>query len=384
MSTQKKTNLTFAELVLSIRQAHDLFSAQASKAVNISLTLRNWAIGYYIERYERLGVDRAKYGERLMDDLSETLRKLGLSRCDRRELYRYRQFYLTYPQIVEAAAPQLTAVLQNKKQWQLLTVKSKQKIAGSIVESLTPQLTNSGQTLLSRLSFTHFAELLEIQDSLKRVFYEVECIRGNWSVRELKRQIATLYYERTGLSRNKKKLASLVEQTSEKQEARLPIRDPYIFEFLGLKSKEVMGESEIEDALLDKLQEFLLELGYGFCFEARQKRILIGSKQCFVDMVFYHRILKCHVLIELKVDEFNHEHLGQINTYVNWYKKNVMAESDNPPVGILLCTQKDHALVEYALAGMNNKLFVSKYQLELPKKEEMQRFIEEQMREVQG
>jgi predicted nuclease of restriction endonuclease-like (RecB) superfamily len=382
MSTQKKTNLTFAELVLSIRQAHDLFSAQASKAVNISLTLRNWSIGYYIERYERLGVDRAKYGERLMDDLSETLRKLGLSRCDRRELYRYRQFYLTYPQIVEAAAPQLTTVLQNKQQWQLLTVKSKQRIAGSIVESLTPQLTNSGQTLLSRLSFTHFAELLEIQDSLKRVFYEVECIRGNWSVRELKRQIATLYYERTGLSRNKKKLASLVEQTSEKQEARLPIRDPYIFEFLGLKSKEVMGESEIEDALLDKLQEFLLELGYGFCFEARQKRILIGSKQCFVDMVFYHRILKCHVLIELKVDEFNHEHLGQLNTYVNWYKKNVMAESDNPPVGILLCTQKDHPLVEYALAGMNNKLFVSKYQLELPKKEEMQKFIEEQMREV--
>jgi len=174
------------------------------------------------------------------------------------------------------------------------------------------------------------------------------------------------------------------EDASEKQEARLPIRDPYIFEFLGLKSKEVMGESEIEDALLDKLQEFLLELGYGFCFEARQKRIPIGSKQCFVDMVFYHRILKCHVLIELKVDEFNHEHLGQLNTYVNWYKKNVMAESDNPPVGILLCTQKDHALVEYALAGMNNKLFVSKYQLELPKKEEMQRFIEEQMREVQG
>ena len=182
MSPQKKKDLTFAELVLSIRQANDLFLAQASKAVNISLTLRNWAIGYYIERYERLGVDRAKYGERLMDDLSETLRKLGLSRCDRRELYRYRQFYLTYPQIVEAAAPQLTAVLQNKQQWQLLAVKTKQKIAGSIVESPTPQLTNSGQTLLSRLSFTHFSELLEIQDSLKRVFYEVECIRGNWSV----------------------------------------------------------------------------------------------------------------------------------------------------------------------------------------------------------
>jgi predicted nuclease of restriction endonuclease-like (RecB) superfamily len=382
MSAPKKQNLTFAELVSSIREAHDLFSAQASKAVNISLTLRNWAIGYYIERYERLGVDRSKYGERLMDDLSETLKKLGLSRCDRRELYRYRQFYLTYPQIVEAAAPQLTAVLQNKKQWQLLTAKTKRKIGGSIVESATPQLTNSGKTLLSRLSFTHFAELFEIQDPLKRVFYEIECIlRDNWSVRELKRQIATLYYERSGLSNNNKKLASLVRQKSEKQEARLPIRDPYIFEFLGLKSKEVMGESEIEDALLDKLQEFLLELGYGFCFEARQKRMLIGAKHFFVDLVFYHRILKCHVLIELKVNEFNHEHLGQLNTYVSWYKKNIMTDNDNPPVGILLCTQKDHLLVEYALAGMDNNLFVSKYQVELPRKEQMKKFIEEQMRE---
>ena len=143
-----------------------------------------------------------------------------------------------------------------------------------------------------------------------------------------------------------------------------------------------MGESSLEDALLDKLEGFLLELGHGFCFEARQKRILIGSQHCFVDMVFYHRILKCHVLIELKIDEFSHEHLGQLNTYVSWFKKNVMTKGDNPPVGILLCTAKDHALVEYALAGMNNKLFVSKYQLELPKKEEMQKFIEEQMREV--
>jgi len=168
-----------------------------------------------------------------------------------------------------------------------------------------------------------------------------------------------------------------------KHESSITIRDPYIFEFLGIKPKEVMGESDIEDALLDKLQEFLLELGYGFCFEARQKRILIGSKHFFVDLVFYHRILKCHVLIELKLHEFNHEHLGQLNTYVSWYKKNVMTDGDNPPVGILLCTVKDHALVEYALAGMDNSLFVSKYQLELPKKEEMQSFIEAQMQEVE-
>ena len=142
-----------------------------------------------------------------------------------------------------------------------------------------------------------------------------------------------------------------------------------------------MGESDLEDAVLDRLQEFLLELGHGFCFEARQKRILIGDAHGFVDLVFYHRILKCHVLVELKVAEFNHEHMGQLNTYVSWYKRNMMVPGDNPPVGILLCTRKDHALVEYALADMDNRLFVSKYQLELPSREEIQRFVEAQIRE---
>jgi hypothetical protein len=146
-----------------------------------------------------------------------------------------------------------------------------------------------------------------------------------------------------------------------------------------LKPQEVMGESHLEDQLLDKLHDFLLELGHGFCFEARQNRILIGDSHHVVDLVFYHRILKCHVLLELKVAAFSHENIGQLNTYVSWYRKDMMAEGDNPPVGILLCTQKDHALVEYALAGIDNALFVSKYLLELPKKEEMQRFIEEQL-----
>jgi hypothetical protein len=146
-----------------------------------------------------------------------------------------------------------------------------------------------------------------------------------------------------------------------------------------LRSHEVVGESTLEDALLSKLEEFLLELGHGFCFEARQKRILIGESHNFVDLVFYHRVLKCHVLIELKAAAFNHEHIGQLNTYVTWYKRHMMATGDNPPVGILLCTQKDHALVEYAVAGLDNELFVSKYLLALPKKEDMQRFVDEQV-----
>jgi hypothetical protein len=173
-----------------------------------------------------------------------------------------------------------------------------------------------------------------------------------------------------------------VQSGAETEEPKLAIRDPYIFEFLGLKPREVMSESALEDQLLDKLQEFLLEMGHGFCFEARQKRILIGDTHNFIDLVFYHRILKCHVLVELKVDKFTHEHIGQLNTYVSWYMKNEMTSGDNLPVGILLCTQKDNPLVEYALAGMDNQLFVSKYQLELPKKEDMQRFLAQKIKEV--
>jgi predicted nuclease of restriction endonuclease-like (RecB) superfamily len=226
--------------------------------------------------------------------------------------------------------------------------------------------------------------LLAIDDDTKRLFYEVECIKGGWSVRELKRQINSLYYERSGLSKDKAKLAELANLKAEPQEPKLVIKDPYIFEWMGLDSADVMSESKLEGLLIKNLESFLLELGNGFCFEARQKRITIGDEQYFVDLVFYHRILKCHVLIELKLEEFNHENIGQLNTYVSWYKKNMMSEGDNPPVGILLCSAKNKTLVEYALAGMDNNLFVSKYMLELPKKEDMEKFIEEQVKELGG
>lgn len=246
----------------------------------------------------------------------------------------------------------------------------------------SPQFKIPSGQLTTKLSYSHIDLLVDIDDDLKRGFYEMECIRGNWSVRELKRQIASLYYERSGLSKDKKKLTALVSKGAKSAEPKLNIRDPYVFEFLGIKSKEVMGESDLEHALIDKLHDFLLERRHGFCFEARQKRILIGKTPGYIDLVFYHRILKCHILIELKVDDFKHEHLVQLNTYVNWYRKNMMSKGDNPPVGILLCTDKDHTLVEDALAGMDNQLFVSKYQLELPKKKERERFLKEQIKEL--
>ncbi|HOJ70254.1 MAG TPA: PDDEXK nuclease domain-containing protein [Syntrophorhabdaceae bacterium] len=365
-----KGKIDFQRLVSTIAEIDRQLFAQAGKAVNVSLTLRNWFIGLHIAEYELHGSDRAKYGENLLNELSQELRMKGISNTGRRQLYNYLSFYRVYPQIVRTLPAQLRYLLP-------APVSKIQK-----VRTLSAQLTLRPKDLLTKFSYSHLELLVSIDDPLKRAFYEIECLRGNWSVRELKRQMVSLYYERSGLSRDKKKLAELVHAGAEVADPRLEIRDPYVFEFLGIKSKEVMAESDLEDALLDKIQDFLLELGHGFCFEARQKRILIGKKLVYIDLVFYHRILKCHVLIELKVDEFKHEHLGQLNTYVSWYRKNMMADGDNLPIGILLCTQKDHTLVEYALAGMDNRLFVSKYQLELPKKDEMERFLEEQMKEI--
>ncbi|HEY2406573.1 MAG TPA: PDDEXK nuclease domain-containing protein [Polyangiaceae bacterium] len=359
--------LDLSALVAAIRQVHDRCAAQASRAVNLSLTLRNWLIGAYLHEYELRGADRARYGERVFAEVAKQLSSANVSNCNRRQLYRYLRFYRLYPEIVGALSPQLAGLLPS---------------GGEKVGTLSAQLPRDPQTLVNKLSYSHLEQIVDLDDDAERAFYEIEAANGGWSVRELKRQIGALYFQRSGLSRQPRQLAALVETNADLASPALRIRDPYIFEFLGVKAKEVMAESDLEDALLDKLQEFLLELGHGFCFEARQKRILIGDGHGFVDLVFYHRILKCHVLLELKVAAFSHEHLGQLNTYVSWYKRNMMTAGDNPPVGLLLCTRKDHTLVEYALADLPNQIFVSKYQLELPSKEQIQEFIDAQIGEV--
>ena len=360
--------MNFNELVQIVQQTHSELLIQASKAVNASLTLRNWLIGYYIHEYELNGSDRAEYGKKLIERLAESLK--NIPRTQKRELNRYRLFYKTYPQIGESLPPRLKNISNSEF---LISTLPKE-------ETLSPQCIKPFE-LIGKLSFSHFDLLVAIDDIAKRAFYEIECIQGHWSVRELKRQINSLYYELSGLSVDKEKLSELAHNSAEQSQPQLAMRDPYIFEFLGLKAREVMSESHLEDELLSHIEEFLLELGHGFCFEARQKRILIGESDYFIDLVFYHRILKCHILVELKLSEFSHENIGQLNTYVNWYKKNIMADGDNPPIGILLCTNKDQALMEYALAGMDEQLFVSKYKLELPNKEDMQKFIEDKLRE---
>ena len=315
-----------------------------------------------------------------MDTLANHLKKQGWERCDRRELYRFRHFYLTYPGIVETLSPQSLMLSELQPLMAFLPQSS-----NSIQETLSPEspiVETATPQLMHRLSFSHLAELIELSDETQRRFYEIECIRGNWSVRELRRQIASLYYERSGLSKDKAQLSAMTHAQAETLQPAMVIRDPYIFEFVGLRSRDVMGESDLEDALLDRLQDFLLEMGHGFCFEARQKRILIGDEHFFVDLVFYHRVLKCHILVELKTAAFSHEHLGQLNTYVAYYKKHEMTAGDQPPIGILLCTRKNEALVEFALGDLPNKLFVSRYAVEMPKKQEMERFLKQIGEEV--
>ena len=273
-----------------------------------------------------------------------------------------RQFYILYPQIGATVSRQFSLPDFGKS------------------ATASHQFITKPDVLVNNLSFSHIREIMVIDDAFERFFYETECIKCNWSVRELRRQIKTHLSVRAGIS----KKPELLIQSSEDNcnITMITIKDPFTFEFLGLDAKEAVSESDLEQALMDHLQEFMLELGEGFCFEARQKRIVIDDKYYFIDLVFYNRLLHCNVIIELKNDEFKHEDLGQLNAYVGYYKKNEMAEGDNPPVGILLCTDKGSEMVEYALSGMDNQLFVSTYMLHLPGKKKLQEFILKEMEDM--
>lgn len=360
--------MDFKQLITNIQQTHDYLQEKAVAAVNQSLTLRNWLFGFYIVEYEQNGKDRAKYGQQLLKTIAEKTSK-QIKGMNDRYLRDCRQFYNTYPHIIDLADK---LSLPNQI-WRSATPKSKTKKKGTTIGI-------SAEMLISRLSYTHILELTKESEPLKRAFYEIQSVKGNWSVRELERQRGSLLYERTGLSKNKEKLMQLTNDKALQLTPQDIIKDPYVFEFLGLKQQEVLGEAELEAALLDHLQEFLLELGKGFCFESRQKRITVDNEHHYVDLVFYHRVLKCHVIIELKTRKFNHGDAGQMNFYLNYFQEQEMAEGDNPPIGILLCTEKGASTAKYATGGMDNKFFVSKYKTVLPTEEELQKEIEKEKR----
>ena len=361
---QEETSFSFDHLSELVLQLHDSAYSATVKAINRFATIRNYVIGFYIVEYEQHGNDRAKYGDRLLKRLAESVNKRGINETI---LKNCRRFYLAYPQI----KVYLTAISPTASKKSLGKSPTASDKSSQISPTLSDKFITPAAELVSKLSFSHIVEILTIDDPLARFFYETECIRCCWSVKELRRQISTNLYFRAGVSQ---KPELLLERTEINTSPSITIKDPFSFEFLGLRP-EAFTENDLENALIGHLQEFLLEMGKGFCFEARQKRMIIDDEYYFADLVFYNRILHCNVIIELKDDEFRHADLSQLNAYVSYFRENEMNIGDNPPVGILLCTRKGDKMVEYALAGMDNDLFVSTYMLSLPNKKTLQEFL---------
>ncbi|HEV8718078.1 MAG TPA: PDDEXK nuclease domain-containing protein [Candidatus Binatia bacterium] len=360
--------LNYEGLVTAIAQAHDYAQRQAVQAVNLALTLRNWLVGYHIVEYEQHGSDRAQYGERLLENLTQDLRRRLGKGFGWRNLEMFRRFYLRYPISQSLIAkfglslPSPPSVPFAPLDWQNDTYFAR---------------------LFRALPWTHFIELIRMDDPLKRAFYEVEMLRNRWSVRELKRQIDSLLYERVGLSRDKEGVLALAKEGELVATPAEMIRDPYVFEFLGLKREDLYRESQVERALLDHLQEFLLEMGKGFCFVARQRRVTFDNEHYYIDLLLYNRRLKCLVAIDLMLGRFRHEYAGAMNFYLNYLKAEEMEEGENPPIGLLLCSQKNETHVEYALGGLSNRIFVSRYLLHLPTKEELETFLRKTRRKLE-
>ena len=359
MDIAKQNN--FDELIDNVYQTHCVLQQNAQKTINLNLTIRNWLIGCYIVEFEQNGEDRAKYGTRLLSEMAKRIKTKGVKGLDVRTLRSCRIFYNAYPQIRQSVLAELQKKLpipirgsvspklqiaenQENTTQQIVSVelhknpsvsirgtvspelqvseKQEEGIRGTLSRELEEEYPIPSKMLLSRLSFSHFVELIGKDDPLERLFYELETIKNNWSVRELERAINTALYVRTGLSKNKE--AIIRKFKNQKPTQNLDIfRDPFIWEFLGLEERSSFTETELEQAILNHLQQFLIELGTGFCFEARQKRITFDNTHYRIDLVFYHRILNCHILIDLKIGKFDHADVGQMNVYLNYYKENV-------------------------------------------------------------
>lgn len=318
----------YIDLLDNIGQAIETARQNAVKAVNIELVKANWEIGRHIVEFEQHGHERAEYGSDLLASLSKDLKLRYGKGFGRRNVLDMRRFYLAYPK------------------W---------------------------QTVSAKLSWSHFIVLLGVSDDTARKFYEKQAIHENWSKRELERQIDSSLFERLALSRDKKGVLQLSEKGHITSNAAEVIKDPYVLDFLKIPQSNKVTEKHLEQKIINNLQLFLLELGKGFAFVGRQYKISLRNKHFYIDLVFYHRILKCFVLIDLKAKSVRHNDIGQMNLYLNYFKTEESVEDDNEPIGIILSADKDEVLVEYATGGISNKIFVSKYQLYLPDKKQLEK-----------
>ncbi len=331
----QKTEI-YQKLVDTIGVTIESARLKAIQAVNNELLRANWEIGKFIVEYEQHGNEKAEYGSALLTNLAKDLKARFGKGFSKSNIYLMRQFYLKY----------------------------------QIFQSVTGKLT-----------WTHYAELLGVSDDKARGFYEKQAINENWSVRELKRQISSSLFERLALSQDKEGVLKLVERGQIVAEPKDVVKDPYVLEFLQIPAEHRMTESKLEQRIIDNLQTFLLELGKGFSFVGRQYRITLDNDHYYVDLVFYHRILKCFVLIDLKTKHVKHQDIGQMNMYLNYFKAEENTEGDNPPIGIVLGADKNDILVEYAIGGISNNIFISKYQLYLPDRKVLEQKVKEMITE---
>lgn len=336
-----KKPYNYENLLIKITDILTKARTNVVRNINITQVLAYWEIGKEIVEFEQGGKLRAKYGEKLIVKLSKDMSKNFDKGFSERNLEQMRKFYLTF----------------SKKPQTLSAESQREQILSSNFEPM--------------LSWSHYCELLKIEEPLARSFYEQESSQNNWSVRELKRQINSMLFERLALSKDTNTVMNMSKKGQIIEKPEDAIKDPYILEFLNLKEETSYTESQLEQAIIDKLQHFLLEMGKGFSFVARQKRITIANRHYYVDLVFYNRFLRCFVLIDLKSGELDHADIGQMNFYLNYFKENEKAEGENNPIGLILCAKKDDVFAKYILGGLNNKVFASKYKLTLPSEKEI-------------
>lgn len=320
-------NKQYQQLIDEISNLLADAKGKIASTINSVLVNTYWQIGQYIVEYEQKGRARAIYGDELINKLSADLRIRYGKGFSRTNLFMIRQFYLRFPKV---------------------------------------------QTVSGLLSWSHYIEILKIEDPLEMTFYIKQCEKEHWSVRELKRQRDSMLFHRLAIGKDKECILQLAQEGQEISKAEDVLRDPYVLEFTGLPSHPRPIENDIEKALIANLETFLLELGKGFAFIGRQYRISIAGRHLYVDLVFYHRILKCFVLIDLKRGEIQHEDIGQMNLYLNYFKAEENTDGDNEPIGIVLGSSKNKLMMEYALQGISNQLFAARYQLYLPNREELQ------------
>ncbi len=341
--------INYEELIRDLSVLIEEGRKTVARSVNVVLTATYWLMGRRIIEYEQQGKERAQYGAMLLINIAKRLvPKFGRG-FNERNLDYMRQFYLAYPKISNS--------LSSKSSLYLGTHETQRFLTSRFV-----------------LAWTHYRLLMRIDEVAKRNFYEAECLRGGWSVRQLDRQVQSLLYERTGLSRQKRAVIAKAHQGKLITRPEDEIKDPYVLEFLDLKDE--YSESDLEDALITHLEHFLLELGTGFTFIARQKRFEIGGNHYRIDLLLFNRLFKALTLIDLKIGDFNHADAGQMNFYLNWAKREAKFPGENAPVGIVLCSGKNQTYVEYALGNISNKIFVSQYKLQLPKTQDLKKELE--------